>query len=190
MCMKPAMAKLTIELPVHENQTAFNLRRWSELIADTEFGRELAKIEGRIETDRHGNVTMHPPPGFPHGGYQAEIAYLLKVSLPQGRTSTESPVSTADGVKGVDVTWISHDRLAKIGAKACLPKSPEICVEVLSPGNSRCQMAEKKALLFAAGAREVWFCDKDGTMTFFPSAASRGQKSSKLCPEFPKKIRL
>jgi hypothetical protein len=44
------MATLTIDLPAQIDQTEFNLRRWSELTADTELGRQLAKIEGRIET--------------------------------------------------------------------------------------------------------------------------------------------
>ena len=46
------MAMLTFELPVHEKQRGFNLRRWAELLAD----RELARIEGRIETDRYGYI--------------------------------------------------------------------------------------------------------------------------------------
>jgi len=35
--------------------------------------------------------------------------------------------------------------------------APEICVEVISPRNSPEEMAEKRALYFAAGADEVWF---------------------------------
>ena len=50
------MAMLTLELPVHEKQRGFNLRRWAELLAD----RELARIEGRIETDRYGRITLEP----------------------------------------------------------------------------------------------------------------------------------
>jgi hypothetical protein len=49
---------LTIELRPREEQTAFNLRRWAELLADP----EVRRIEGRIETDRHGRVVMSPPP--------------------------------------------------------------------------------------------------------------------------------
>ncbi len=41
------MVTLTLELPTQKSQTAFNLRRWRELLAD----RELARIEGHIETD-------------------------------------------------------------------------------------------------------------------------------------------
>ena len=43
---------MTLELPVHEKQRGLNLRRWAELLAD----RELARIEGRIETDRYGYI--------------------------------------------------------------------------------------------------------------------------------------
>ena len=36
------MATLTLELPPHKTQTEFNLRRWTEILAD----HQLAKIEG------------------------------------------------------------------------------------------------------------------------------------------------
>ncbi|MCZ7641310.1 MAG: hypothetical protein M5U12_37800 [Verrucomicrobia bacterium] len=52
------MATLSITLPAQPVQTAFNLRRWEELLSDP----ELARIEGRIETDRHGHILMSPPP--------------------------------------------------------------------------------------------------------------------------------
>jgi len=184
------MPTLTIELPVQKDQTAFNLRRWQEILTDTEIGRELAKVRGRVETDRHGNIIMTPPPAFIHGNYQSEISHLLKTLLPDGRTATECPISTADGVRATDVAWISHEKLAKIGENVCLTKAPEICVEVLSPGNTRVEMREKKALYFAAGAREVWFCDERGRMTFLAGATSAGQRTSAFCPAFPKTVVL
>jgi hypothetical protein len=93
------MATLTLELPPHKVQTTFNLRRWAELLAD----RELAKFEGRVETDRHGHVIMSPLPAPSHGSFQSEIAYLLRRLLSHGRVITECPISTADGVKAADV---------------------------------------------------------------------------------------
>ena len=48
------MATLTIALRAQPAQTAFNLRRWGELLADP----ELARVEGRLETDRHGHILM------------------------------------------------------------------------------------------------------------------------------------
>ena len=65
---------LTLELPRQKTQTDFNLRRWEVLLAD----RELAKIEDRFETDRHGHIVMSPPPAPNHGSFQLEIGHLLR----------------------------------------------------------------------------------------------------------------
>jgi Uma2 family endonuclease len=183
------MATLTIELPAQEDQTAFNLQRWSELLSDTELGRELARIEGRIETDRHGHIIMSPPAAFQHGSYQSEISKLLDRLMQAGRAVVECPISTADGVRVADVAWISKTKLARIGETICLTEAPEICVEVLSPDNSRREIAEKKALYFAAGAEEVWLCDK-GRMTFFTGSGSGALQTSHLCSDFPALIAL
>src|SRR2546421_10206346 len=94
---------LTIELPEQQAQTAFNLRRWEELLGD----RELAKVEGRIETDRHGHIIMSPPQAPDHGSFQVEVGYLLRNLLRTGRVLTECPISTADGVRAADVAWAS-----------------------------------------------------------------------------------
>src|SRR5712671_2188716 len=99
------MAMLTLELPPQKTQTALNLRRWAELLAD----RELARVEGRIETDRHGHNIMSPPPAPSQGSFQLEIGHLLRKLLPDGRVLTECPVSTADWVKAADVAWASPE---------------------------------------------------------------------------------
>src|SRR5947209_3102308 len=82
----------------------------AELAAD----RELAKVEGRIETDRHGHIIMSPPPAPNHGSFQSEIAYLLRTLMPAGRVLTECPISTADGVKAADVAWASPERMEEL----------------------------------------------------------------------------
>ena len=184
------MPALTIELPAQDDQTQFNLRRWSELTSDTSLGRELARIEGRIETDRHGHIITSPPPGYSHGRYQYRIASPLEKFLPEGIVSTECPISTADGVRAADVAWISKARLRAIGENVCLTRAPEICVEVFSPSNTRVEMAEKKALYFAAGAEEVWFCDQAGKMAFHCDASSDASHASIRCPAFPRQIVL
>src|SRR5436853_3243279 len=115
------MATLTIELLPQEAQTAFNLRRWAELLAD----RELARFEGRIETDRHGHIIMSPPPAPSHGSLQAEMAHLLRNLMPRGRVLTECPISTADGVKAADVAWASPQCMRQLGNQVCFPMAPE-----------------------------------------------------------------
>src|SRR2546426_7890864 len=155
------MGTLTIELPPHQTQNAFNLRRWAELLADS----ELARFEGRIETDRHGHIIMSPPPAPNHGSFQLEIGHLLRNLMPQGRVLTECPISTADGVKAADVAWASPTLIEELGRRVCFPRAPEICVEALSPSNTEAEIQEKLALYSDAGAKEGWTCAESGAMS-------------------------
>ena len=104
------------------DQTAFNLAVWEKVLHD-EF---LATLPHRIETDRYGQIVMSPPPAPEHGEEQFEIGSLLKKLLPNGHIITECPVSTHEGVKGVDVTWISKSRRAvlPVTARSCTKREP------------------------------------------------------------------
>ena len=174
---------LTIQLPPLEQQTEFNLQRWFELQNDP----DLARLPHRIETDRYGHILMSPPPAPSHGSRQLEIGYLLKNLLPRGHALTECPLSTSDGVKAIDVAWLKPDREAEIQS-ICLTRSPEICVEVLSPSNSEAEMSEKRALYFEAGASEVWFCDEQGNLIFWLASTDEPVEQSLLYPQFPRRI--
>jgi Uma2 family endonuclease len=180
------MSRLTIELPSQRAQNDFNLRRWEELLADS----ELAKIEGRIETDRHGQIIMSPPPSARHGSFQARIVRRLWELMPSGEVLTECPISTADGVRAADVAWASEQTMRELGNRSCFLRCPEICVEVLSPRNAAKEIDEKKALYFDAGAREVWVCQTSGQMIFFDAPGAPARKRSCLCPQFPRRIAL
>jgi len=175
------MSSVIIELPPHKEQTEFNLRRWAEVLADP----GLEKIPGRVETDRYGNIIMSPPPAPKHGNFQAGIVLLLGEFLPHGRIVTECPISTADGVKGADIAWVSTERWQELAGGTCFTRAPEICVEVLSPRNSEAEIREKMALYFDAGAQEVWVCSSFGLMSFFTPGSA---EASGLCPKFPKEI--
>ena len=180
------MATLTLELPAHKTQTTCNLRRWAELLADP----ELARFEGRVETDRYGHVIMSPPPAPSHGSFQLEIGRLLYGLKDDGRVITECPISTADGVKAADVAWASPTLMQELGGQVCFPRAPEICVEVISPGNTEAEIQEKMALYFDAGAKEVWTCAASGAMSFFGARGGRLMRASQVCPQFPKRIEL
>ncbi len=155
-----------LDLRVVADQHAFNLERWKEVCADP----VLAAYEFRVETDRFGHAILMPPPGLDHGGYQSTISFRLRQLMKGGKVVTECPVSTTEGIKGVDGVWISAGRLTKARRKNVLVQAPEICVEVISPGNTRGEIEEKQRLYFAAGAEEVWLCDAKGQMAFFSKA--------------------
>ncbi len=169
---------LAIQLPPREDQTEFNLRVWERLLGDP----ELAKVAGRIETDRHGQIIMTPPPGSFHSSWQSQIVILLDRLL-SGRAMAECPISTSDGVKAADAAWFSDLRYTRAFDRRCFLEAPEICVEVLSPSNTKAEMDEKMALYFDAGAEEAWFCGEDDAMRVH--APDGPLDRSRLCPDFP-----
>jgi len=177
---------LTIQLQPSAQQSAFNLKRWAELVADP----ELARLPHRIETDRHGHILMSPLPAPRHGNFQSEIAHILRSLLASGRVITECPLSTSDGVKALDVAWLKPGRDQELRSMVCLVRAPEICVEVLSASNTPGEIGEKIALYFEAGAEEVWTCDQDGALEFRFSTPPTVRQTSQICPEFPPVIRF
>jgi Uma2 family endonuclease len=176
---------LTIETTLSAEQTARNLARWEEILAD----KELARLPHRIETDRHGHILMSPPPAFAHADRQGQIVDLLKSLLPGGRALPECPLSTADGVKAIDVAWLMAERSELIDRPVALSRAPEICVEVLSPSNTTAEMNEKRMLYFDAGAKEVWICQENGRLEFYCQERPNTPAHSLLCPDFPTLIR-
>ncbi|MBV8227243.1 MAG: Uma2 family endonuclease [Verrucomicrobia bacterium] len=175
---------LTIHLRPSVQQTAFNLKRWAELLADP----ELARLPHRIETDRHGRILMSPPPAPKHGNFQSEIAHILRSALSAGRVVTECPLSTSDGVKAIDFAWLAPGRAQELRSMTCLVRAPEVCVEVLSAANTSAEIAEKIDLYFEAGAKEVWTCDQDGTMEFHFPTPPGIRPVSAICSGFPSAI--
>ncbi|EMI54907.1 Uma2 family endonuclease [Rhodopirellula sallentina] len=173
--------QLTLHLPPREQQLAFNRKRWSEVLAD----RGLAELPYRIETNAYGQILMTPPASGGHSHRQGKITVMLDRML-GGNVHPECPISTIDGVKAADVGWYSDARLEQVKGQIAFEVAPEICVEVLSPGNSESEMRTKRQLYFDAGADEVWICGLDGTMTFYQCEhPDTPQMHSTRCAEFP-----
>ena len=131
---------------------------------------------------------MSPPPGNDHNDFGVEIVWLLRRLLPNGWSSINSGVQTSNGTRVPDLLWLSRERRRKHRGKISYPEAPEICVEVLSPSNSRREIEEKKHLCLEADAQEVWTCRRDGTMKFFDAGGPL--PASALCPEFPARIQI
>lgn len=159
-------------------------RTWKEICADP----LLAELPFKIESDRWGNVVMSPPAGANHSDYQGEILAALLRLLPNGYTRAEYPVQTNDGVKAIDVVWVSRERhKQKPGSSIVHLLAPEICVEVFSPSNIRAEIDEKMRLYFERGAQECWTCDGKGSLSFFDPSGEIAR--SNLCPKFPARIK-
>lgn len=177
---------ILLELPSIEDAQAFHLQRWEEVCADP----TLRRLPDRIETNRFGQIVMMPPPGFSHTTRQSEIFAQLIALMPGGRACAECAVLTSDGVKGLDLAWITEERVERGLKGEVLTIAPEICVEVVSPSNTRQEMESKRALYFEAGADEVWICDQQGRLHFFLKGNEESEdNASSLCPMMPKQVK-
>ena len=154
---------------------------WEALCDDPRF----QGLPYKIETDEKGRILMRPTQNY-HGFFASRINRLLESLMPGGTTGNEVAVVTTNGVKVPDSIWVSPERYRIIAREAACSIAPEICVEILSKGNTENEVAEKRRLYFAAGAIEVWVCNLQGKVRFFTEAGE--QTASPLCPKFPSGI--
>ena len=156
---------------------------WKEICNDPLFAETLYKVE----SDEWGNVIMSPPPSAAHSEFQGEIIITLARLMPNGHAQPEYPLQTNKGVKGIDAVWVSSERRKQKPKNSLVHLiAPEICVEVLSPRNTRAEINRKVRLDFQRGASECWICDKKGSMSFFGPSGVLARSLS--CPEFPLKL--
>ena len=124
---------------------------WSEVIDNP----LLKNLPFKIELNRFGKLLMSPASND-HGRVQSRLAAMLLNKLPGGEVITECSIQTSDGVKVADVAWLSEGFVAEFGFVTPYPKAPEICVEIVSPSNSKIEIQNKVDLYLAKGAQEVW----------------------------------
>jgi Uma2 family endonuclease len=62
-------------------------------------------------------------------------------------------------LRGADVAFVSRQRWDSTPDDDYLQGSPELVIEVLSPSNTKPEMAEKATLCLATGAQEFWIVD-------------------------------
>ncbi len=152
-------------------------RTWAELCNDP----SLQDLPYKIETNARGQIVMSPIYAW-HGRFAYQIAQLLEEHLPDGHASVELAIRTTAGTKVADAIWCTAERWGKIKDAYDAPIAPEICVEVLSLTNTEAEMEAKRALYFEAGAKEVWLCDRESTLSFYD--ASGVLESSYRVPSF------
>jgi len=156
-------------------------RVWMRVLRDP----ALQDLPYKIETNELGQIIMTPASNV-HGGFQAEIGCILRTLMNGGRVQMECSIATRKGVKVADVVWRSDEFLARNGEVTPYQEAPEICVEVVSPSNSKKEQERKRTLYFERGAKEVWFCSKKGALRFFTPEGQ--QNASPMCSKFPKQL--
>lgn len=132
-------------------------RRWRELAGNP----VVAAIPCKVELNEKGAIVVSPPT-VRHALVQGFLVRELARQRPDGTTLPECPVETEIGIRVPDVVWSSREHMARHGGEKEFSVAPDLCVEVLSPTNTRIEIAEKTAAYLAAGAKEVWIVGDDG----------------------------
>lgn len=156
---------------------------WQDVLNDP----SLQDLPYKIELNERGEIVMSPATNL-HGLYQIEIADLLKTLTNSGKRISECSVQTRKGVKVADVAWLSREFVALNGLDTPYDRAPDVCVEIISPSNTKAATREKIRLYLERGAREVWTCDLEGNVRFYGVDGTLEQ--SAVVPGFPVKVSL
>lgn len=128
------------------------------------------ELWGRAQTTPgelvRGRYIEMSPTGYPHGAVEARIARQLGNFVDDNKLglvlSGEVGIITRrnpDTVRGADVAFISHKRLAGAKAEGYLGVPPELVVEVVSPNDRWTDITEKVDEYLACGVDEIWIVD-------------------------------
>jgi Uma2 family endonuclease len=141
------------------------VRRWQELAADPE-------TPDYYELNEYGEVIMSPRPTNDHQRALQEVALAL-MNVLGPLAVPEISVMTDRGIRVPDVVWMPQVRWDQVKGKTPLPFVPDLCAEVLSPGNTREEIAMKTAAYLRGGAKEVIVVGLKGEIEFFGAEGKR-----------------
>lgn len=154
--------------------------QWAEVVDNPYF----ENLPFKIELNRYGKIEMTPASNR-HGHLQFQIGTLLKRKLKKGEVLIECSVQTTEGVKVADVAWCSKAFIKQYGYETPYSHAPEICVEVVSPSNSKEEMANKAQLYLQAGAEEVWIVWENGIVDYYDKTGEIEQSAYSINVTIP-----
>ena len=146
--------------------TALKLITADELLAIPRDGRRYELLRGVL--------VEKMPTGDPHRITVSRIDYALTDYAEKndyGSAGAGEPGylldRDPDTVRAPDVVWIAPGRIPA-GTQGYPELSPDLAVEVKSPGNSYPELAAKAAMWLSYGSRQVWVADPErATITVY-----------------------
>lgn len=129
-----------------------------------------------------GEVVAMAGPGWEHSEAQNNVGFHIKLFLrdnPIGRVGTEAVVIVdrdPDSVRGPDVSYYSKERMP-LGLRVVKyhDQPPDLCVEVVSPSNTKKELRQKIKEYFFAGVRLVWVVDPEDRSITILAAPDEGR---------------
>ena len=121
-----------------------------------------------------GELLRMTPAGFAHGAVVVNLTAPLAQHVRDHRRGLVCGAETGfvlatdpDTVLAPDIGFVRRERIPASGPPATFwAGAPDLAVEVVSPGDTRPQVASKVDAWLAAGARVVWVADpRDSSVT-------------------------
>ena len=113
-----------------------------------------------------GTLIVREPAGYEHGVVAARFAIWLGTHVEAQQLGVVLAAETGftlfrapDTVRAPDVAFISTERLPRDRLRGFAEMAPDLAVEVLSPGDTAGEVAEKIDDWLTAGCRLVWVVD-------------------------------
>jgi Uma2 family endonuclease len=144
------------------------------LDADTHDNRICELIDG---------ILVEKPMGMAESRLAMDLAHRIETYLKTndlGFTAGEAGfLKLAEGLVRIpDVSFVRWDRITdRTELEKQIPRlAPDLAVEILSPSNTRAEMARKRAEYFAAGTKLVWEVDhRAGTIAVYSGPTTSRQ---------------
>jgi len=146
---------------------------------------QLLKLpDGRRFELIYGQLIELDYAGFHHGQITARIGSVIAEHTEENRLGVALAAGTGylietnpDLVRAPDASFVRKDRFPKTHWKKYFPGVPDLAVEVVSPDDTKREIAEKLNMWLAHGTVSCWVADPD-TMTL--TIHRTGQKPRRL----------
>ncbi len=154
----------------------------AQLLTAEEFFDLPEPKDGSKQELVRGKIVSTPAPGLQHGETRANVGSAIKQFLNAnkiGRVAISSGLVTdhePDTVRGPDVSYYSKERLPLdkrvVGYHT---EVPDLCVEIVSPSNTKKELRAKVKEYFFAGVRLVWVVDPEDRSVTILKAPDEGR---------------
>ena len=134
------------------------VRRWTRLGAEPD-------NPDRYELDEFGELIVSPRPTTAHQRVDERSPGLLRRIWYGGGSRSRCIRIAASGYP--DVVWMAPERWALCNDQTPLQTVPDVCVEVVSPSNTREEILMKVGAYLRGGAREAIVVGLKGDVEFF-----------------------
>ena len=132
-----------------------------ELFAMPNHGGDFELVNGELRG--RGQRGVAEPPGFWHGSLTSRLIIRLGAfveSAGLGVVTTETGFMlrrNPDTLRAPDVAFVSAGRLPDLDSgERYFESAPDLAAEIVSPGDSASEVAEKVVEYLATGVRPVW----------------------------------